>query len=197
MGGEVVGQSCELGGVAPEPLHLVDGEQHAAVRGVGLDLAGGGEGGLELGADPDAGADLLREDLVAPDAVRAERVQLRLQLLGEVRAAGVPDPDVGARDIGDGRGRRRGAGSPGLARAAACGSGHAQELGEAGNLLEPAGVVDRGDGAAARSAGRAGLDLAARAGVALNLVGVGFGGVLRGRHALDFLTNNSQKRGHR
>jgi hypothetical protein len=51
---------------------------------VGLDLAGGGEGGLELGADPDAGADLLREDLVAPDAVRAERVQLRLQFLGEV-----------------------------------------------------------------------------------------------------------------
>jgi hypothetical protein len=80
----VVGQRGELGGVAPEPLHLVDGEQHAAVRGVGLDLAGGGEGGLELGADPDAGADLLREDLVAPDAVRAERVQLRLQFLGEV-----------------------------------------------------------------------------------------------------------------
>src|SRR5450755_1074234 len=56
-----------------------------------------------------------------------------------------------------------GGGVPGLARAAACGGRHAQELGEAGNLLEPAGVVDRGDGAAARSAGRAGLDLAARA----------------------------------
>ncbi|MFE2236196.1 hypothetical protein ACE1OA_33720 [Streptomyces sp. JL2001] len=55
----MVGERGELGGVAAEPLHLVDGEDDPAVRGMRLDLAGGAEGGLELGADPDVGADLL------------------------------------------------------------------------------------------------------------------------------------------
>ncbi|MEU9298440.1 hypothetical protein [Streptomyces sp. NPDC048266] len=49
MGGQAVGQRCEFGGVPAEPLHLVDGEQHAAVRGVSLDRAGESEGGLKLG----------------------------------------------------------------------------------------------------------------------------------------------------
>jgi hypothetical protein len=53
VGGEVVGERGEFGGVASEPLHLVDGEDDPAVRGVGLDLAGGSECGLELGADSD------------------------------------------------------------------------------------------------------------------------------------------------
>ncbi|MFE7510002.1 hypothetical protein ACFU8I_02050 [Streptomyces sp. NPDC057540] len=54
----------ECGGVAAEALHLVDGEDDAAVRGVGLDLACESERGLELGVAPDAGADLLGEHLV-------------------------------------------------------------------------------------------------------------------------------------
>lgn len=74
--------------------NLVHGEQHPAVRRVGLDFAGQGKGGLELGVDPDPAADLLGEDLVPGDALRAERVQLRLELLSEVAAAGVPDADA-------------------------------------------------------------------------------------------------------
>jgi hypothetical protein len=50
---------------------------------VGLDLPGGGEGCLELRADPDPGADLLREDLVPGDALGGERVELCLEFLGE------------------------------------------------------------------------------------------------------------------
>ncbi|GLY86953.1 hypothetical protein Airi02_048820 [Actinoallomurus iriomotensis] len=64
------------GGVPPEPLDLLDGEQHAAVRGAGLDLTGRGESCPEPRADTDAAADPLGGDLVAGDAVRAERVQL-------------------------------------------------------------------------------------------------------------------------
>ena len=162
VGGEVVGERGELGGVAAVPLHLTDGEQHPAVGGMGLDLAGGGEGCLELGADPDAGADLLGEDLVATDAVRVERVQLRLQFLGEVRAAGVPDADVGARGVGDGGVGGGVPGRQGWPGPRSVGGGrHAQQFGEPGDLLEPAGVVDPGDGAATRAARRAGLDLAA------------------------------------
>ncbi len=101
--GEVVGQRGEFGRVPPEPLHLVDGEQHPAVRRVALDLARQGESGFEPRADPDAGADLLGEDLVARDAVRAERVQLRLQLLGEVAAEGVPNADVRAWGVAGAR----------------------------------------------------------------------------------------------
>jgi hypothetical protein len=63
--------------------------------GVGLDLAGERERGLELGADPDPGADLLGEDLVSGDAVRGKRVELGLQLLRQRAAAGVADADVG------------------------------------------------------------------------------------------------------
>jgi hypothetical protein len=49
----MVGQGCQLCGVAPQSLHLVHREDHPAVRGVGLDLPGGGERGLELRTDPD------------------------------------------------------------------------------------------------------------------------------------------------
>lgn len=73
---EVVGEGGEFGGVAAEAFHLVDGEDDPAVRGVGLDLSGEGEGRLELGPDPPPGGHLLGEDLVAGDAVRGERVQL-------------------------------------------------------------------------------------------------------------------------
>ena len=88
VGGEVVGEGGELGGVAAEPLHLVDGEEHAAVRGVGLDLAGGARAASNWGRTRIAGGDLLGEDLVAGDAVRAERVQLGLQFLGEGASSG-------------------------------------------------------------------------------------------------------------
>jgi hypothetical protein len=40
------------------------------------------------------GRDLLGEDLLAADAVRGQRVQLRLQFLGEGGTTGVADPDV-------------------------------------------------------------------------------------------------------
>jgi hypothetical protein len=62
---------------------------------VRLDLAGQRERRLELRAHLDPGRDLLGEDLLAADAVRGQRVQLRLQFLGEGGAAGVADPDVG------------------------------------------------------------------------------------------------------
>lgn len=39
---------------------------------------------LELGPDPDAGGDLLGEDLVAADAERCEGVELGLEFLAEV-----------------------------------------------------------------------------------------------------------------
>jgi len=74
--GEVVGEGGELGGVPAEAFHLVHGQDDSAMRGVRLDLAGQRQCGLELGADPQAGGDLLGEDLVSTDAVRGERVQL-------------------------------------------------------------------------------------------------------------------------
>ncbi|MFI8392859.1 hypothetical protein [Streptomyces sp. NPDC085540] len=43
MRGEVVGERGEVGGIAAQPLHLVHGEDDPAVRGMGLDLAGGGD----------------------------------------------------------------------------------------------------------------------------------------------------------
>src|SRR5260370_41156725 len=121
----------ELGGVAAEAFHLVHGEDDAAVRGVGLDLAGERERGLELGADPDPGADLLGEDLVSGDAVRGERVELGLQLLRQRAAAGVADAGGGSgaavRDVR----RRRGAGPPWLAGSAVGRGLGAQQLGQA------------------------------------------------------------------
>jgi hypothetical protein len=51
--GEVVGQGGELGGIAAEAFHLVDGQDDPAVRGVGLDLPGERERLLEFWADPD------------------------------------------------------------------------------------------------------------------------------------------------
>lgn len=47
----MVGECGEFGGVAARALHLVDGEDDPAMRGVGLDLAGECERGLELWAD--------------------------------------------------------------------------------------------------------------------------------------------------
>ncbi|GAA2657162.1 hypothetical protein [Streptomyces lunalinharesii] len=62
---------------------------------------------------------MLAEELTARhvglDALGCERVELCPEFLGEGRASGVSDADVGARDVGgDGRGRR-GAGPPRLA----------------------------------------------------------------------------------
>jgi hypothetical protein len=79
--GDVVGQR---GGVAAQPLHLVDGEDDPAVWGVGLDLPYRFQGGLQLRADSHAAGDLLGEDLLARDAVRGQRVELGLEFLGEV-----------------------------------------------------------------------------------------------------------------
>ena len=93
------------------------------MRSVGLDLAGQRERGLELRADPDAGADLLGEHLVALDAVLGQGVELRLEFLGERRAAGVPDADVGGRGVRREGVWDRGAGAPRLAGPAVGGGG--------------------------------------------------------------------------
>src|SRR5260370_37931566 len=81
----------ELGGVAAEAFHLVHGEDDAAVRGVGLDLAGERERGLPVGAAPDPGADPLGGDLVPGDAVPGGRVDVGLPLSRRRPAAGVTD----------------------------------------------------------------------------------------------------------
>nr|WP_237418326.1 hypothetical protein [Actinomadura rayongensis] len=96
MGGHVVGERGEFGGVAAEPFHLMDSEDDAAVRGVGLDLPGGGQGLLELGSDLEAGGDLLGEDLVAGDAVGGQRVESGLEFLGEGFRPPTPTPPTGA-----------------------------------------------------------------------------------------------------
>jgi len=116
--GEVIRQRSELGGVAPDAFHLVDGEDDPAVRGVGFDLAAGIQGGFELRADPHAGGHFLGEDLLAGDAVRGEGVELGLEFLGEVRAAGVADADVRAGCVGGDRRRRWRAWPPQLSRSA-------------------------------------------------------------------------------
>lgn len=182
MSGEVVGECGEFGGVAAQALHLVHGEDDPAVRGVGLDLAGECERGLELRADTDPGADLLGEHFVARDAVLGEGVELRLEFLGERRAPRVPDTDVGGRGVRREGERDRGTGAPRLAGPAVGWGGHAQELGEPGHLGEAAGVVGAGDRPGARAARRAGLGSAARAGVALDIVRVARGSLLRDRH---------------
>jgi hypothetical protein len=61
----------QLGGVAGEPLDLVDCEDDVLARGGLLDAAGQLQGSFELGADLDAGADLLREDPLDPAASSA------------------------------------------------------------------------------------------------------------------------------
>lgn len=114
--GEVVGERGEFGGVAAEPLHLVDGEDDLAVRCVRLDLPRGPQRLLEAGADPYAGADLLAEDLVPGDAVASERVELGVEFLAEGGAAGVADADVRSREVRVDRGRARGARPPGVGR---------------------------------------------------------------------------------
>jgi hypothetical protein len=84
VGSEVVGQRGQFGGVAAQALHLVDGQDHAAVWCVRLDLPARLQRCLELQADPHAGGDLLGEDLVTRDAVRGQGAELGLQLLGQV-----------------------------------------------------------------------------------------------------------------
>jgi hypothetical protein len=150
--GEVFGQGGELDGVAPEPFHLVDGEDDLAVRGVGLDLSAQLQRGLEPRSDPDPAGDLLGEDLLPVDAVVGERVELALQLLGQVRAAGVADADVGDRGVGGQRCRRRCARPPQLPGASVGRGRHAQPLGQSRDLHEPARVVGAGDGARPGSA---------------------------------------------
>ena len=81
------------------PQPLVDGEDDPAVRGVGLDLAGECERGLELWADADPAADLFGEPLVARDTVLGEGVELGLEFRSEGRAPGVSDADVGGLDV--------------------------------------------------------------------------------------------------
>jgi hypothetical protein len=83
----VVGEGGQLGGVAAESLHLVDGENDAAVRSVGPDLPTHLERGPEKRSDPHAGGDLLGEDLVAVNAGGLEGVELGTGVLGSVRAA--------------------------------------------------------------------------------------------------------------
>ena len=56
---ELGGEGHQLGGVAGEAFELVHGQDHRLVRRGGLDLVGEGECLLQLGADLDAGADLL------------------------------------------------------------------------------------------------------------------------------------------
>jgi hypothetical protein len=176
VGGEVVGERGQLGGVAAQPLHLVDGEDDAAVWCVGLDLAAHLQRGLELWPHPDAGGDLLGEDLVAADAVRFQGVELGLEFLGQVRAAGVADPDVGGRGVRRKRRRRRAARPPQLPWSPIGWRRYPQPLRQPGHLHEPAGVVGPGDRAGARPAWRARLDPAPRAWVALDFVGIGGGG---------------------
>lgn len=146
VGGEVVSERGEFGGVAAEPLHLVHGEDDPAVRGVRLDLPRGPQRHLELGpyADVDAGADLLAEDLVPRDAVLAERVEPGVKFLPECRASRVADADVRARQVRvDGR-RRRAAGPPWSARTAVGWGRHTQRFLQPGHHGEAAGVVGGG-----------------------------------------------------
>jgi hypothetical protein len=133
--GEVVGQRGQLGGVSPEPLHLVDGEDHTAVRGVGLDLPAQLQRGLELRTHAHAGGDLFREDLVPRDAVRFQGVELGLEFLGQVRAAGVADPDVGGRRVGGDRCRWRGARPPQLPRTPVGRGWHPQPFRQPGTFI--------------------------------------------------------------
>lgn len=171
--GEVVGQRSQLGGIPAKAFHLVDGEDDTAVRGVGLDLPGSFQGGFELRADPHAGGDLLGEDLVAWDAVRGQRIELRLEFLGQVRAPRIADADVRARRVRREWRRRRRARSPRLTRSPVGRDRHAQLFRQARDFGEPAGVVGRGDRSGAGPARRAGLDVAAGALMPFDFVSVG------------------------
>lgn len=152
--GQMVREGGELCRVPTQALHLEHSEDDPAVRGVRLDLPGGLQCLLELRADPDPGTDLLTEDLVSADAVLGERVQLRVELLAEVRATGIADADVRARQTGvDGR-RHRLAGSPGLPRPSVGRGRHPQLLRQLRHLGEAAGVVCARDRPAARAARR-------------------------------------------
>ncbi|ROQ78270.1 hypothetical protein EDD95_4874 [Streptomyces sp. CEV 2-1] len=176
VGGEVVGERGEFGGVAAEALHLVHGEDDPAVRGVRLDLPRRPQRLLEPGSDPHPGAGLLAEDLVPRDAVPRERVELGVEFLPEGRAPRASEADVRARQVWVDRRRRRGAGPPGPARAA----------------------VGGGDGAAALAARRAGLGVTLRTGVLFDIVRVrpvGRGWLLRVRHEPGLSHKASLRRG--
>lgn len=198
VGGEVVGERGEFGGVAAEALHLVHGEDDPAVRGVRLDLPRRPQRLLEPGSDPHPGAGLLAEDLVPRDAVPRERVELGVEFLPEGRAPRASEADVRARQVWVDRRRRRGAGPPGPARAAVGGGRHSQRLLQPGHLREAAGVVGGGDGAAALAARRAGLGVTLRTGVLFDIVRVrpvGRGWLLRVRHEPGLSHKASLRRG--
>ena len=65
------GKGHELGGVADQAFHLVDGEGGRLVAGDLPDFPGKGEGCLQLRVDLDPDADLLGEDRPHPAAARA------------------------------------------------------------------------------------------------------------------------------
>lgn len=192
----MVVEGGELGRIPSQPLHLVRREQAPAVRGVRLDLPGGLQRLLEGGADLDAGADLLAEDLVAVDAVLGERVQLRIEFLPERRATGVSSADVRARQVRIDRGGHRSPGPPLLAWSTVGRRLHPQLLRELAHLSEAAGVVRAGDRSAARAARRAGSRLALRARMAFDEIGFrpgGRGRLLRVRHDPGFFAQRKSQ----
>jgi len=93
------------------PVVLVGGGEWADVS-VGVQAVEPVPGGRDLGPSP-AG-----RDLVAADAVCGQRVELGLEFLGQVRAAGVADADIRAGRVSRDRRRRWRARPPWLARAA-------------------------------------------------------------------------------
>lgn len=91
-----------------------------------LDVAGELERVLHLGADLDAGADLLGEDPLALRGLQGRGLAGEFLLGG--RAAGVPDPDRPGGVLRQGHGPGRGAGLPRPAGAAVAGHRHFQLL---------------------------------------------------------------------
>jgi hypothetical protein len=150
---QVLRDGQELGGAAAQPLHLMHRENHPLMRDGLLDGAGEVHRLDELRPDLDPGADLLREDRIAPGV--GEGVELALELLLGSTAPRVPHS----------RGLRRGlrhcgidgqAPLPRAAGAAVGGGLHLQLGAELGHQHEARGVVLRGDLAAAGAAGASG-----------------------------------------
>ena len=141
------------------------GEDDRLIRRSGLDLVGEGKCLLQLGADFDAGADLLGQH---PCAVRGrEGVELASQFLGGGGAAGVADPDRRPVRLRLRRCHVR-ALCPLLARSPISRDSHGELVPQRGYEDEPRGVVFRGGLPGAGAAGAAGGDAALRAGVAFD-----------------------------
>lgn len=119
--------------------------------------------------------EIFSEKILSRGMPRAEGIELGLEFLGEGGAAGVADADVGGGPVTGNRAGRGRAGPPWLAGAAVGRRLHAQQLGQSRHPGEAAGVVGADDGTGPGPARRSGLDAAAGAGVALDLVGVADG----------------------